>query len=123
MFKVRTKLGRSEIHGIGLFADEDIPKGGLIYEEGEFTVKFSKEKRDSMPEIQRKFLDAYAPFRDGHYYISIDDDRFMNHSESPNTHQDGACIYATVDIANGQELTCDYETICEHFRDGVMVDP
>ena len=53
MFLIKTKIGQSPIHGIGLFADEDVPANTLIFEEGEFTMKFSVEKYNSLPEIQR----------------------------------------------------------------------
>jgi hypothetical protein len=33
MLLVKTKLGQSKIHGIGLFADELIPMGRIIFKE------------------------------------------------------------------------------------------
>ena len=31
MLLVRTRLGPSTIHGIGVFADEDIPRGTIVW--------------------------------------------------------------------------------------------
>jgi len=123
MFLIKTKIGQSPIHGIGLFADEDVPANTLIFEEGEFTMKFSVEKYNSLPEIQRHFLDVYSYLRDGFYHVSLENDRFMNHADEPNTFEDGPRTYARVDIKKGEELTCDYNSICEDFKSGIRVDP
>jgi len=123
MFKIKTKIGQSPIHGIGLFADEDVSANTLIFEEGEFTSKFSIEKYNSLPEIQRHFLDVYSYLRDGFYHLSLENDRFMNHADKPNTYEDGPRTYAAVDIKKGEELTCDYNLICEDFKSGIRVDP
>ena len=31
MFHIKTKLGESSIHGVGLFADEDVSEGDVVY--------------------------------------------------------------------------------------------
>jgi SET domain-containing protein len=123
MFLIKTKIGQSPIHGIGLFADQDIAANTLIFEEGEFTVKFSVDQYNSLPDIQRHFLDVYSYLRDGFYHVSIENDRFMNHSDNPNTYEDGPKTYAFMDIKKGDELTCNYNEICEDFKSGVRVDP
>lgn len=123
MLLIKTKIGVSKIHGIGLFADEDIQANRLIFEEGEFTSKFSIEKYNSLPEIQRHFLDVYSYLRDGFYHLSLENDRFMNHADNPNTFEDGPRTYAAIDIKKGEELTCNYNFICEDFKNGIRVDP
>jgi SET domain-containing protein len=123
MFLVKTKIGQSEIHGIGLFADQFIPANTLVFEEGDFTIKFSIEKYNSLPEVQKHFLDVYSYLRDGFYHLSLENDRFMNHSENPNTYEDGPKTFALKDIQIGEELTCDYNVICEDYKKGIRVDP
>lgn len=123
MFKIKTKIGQSPIHGIGLFSDEDIVENTLIFEEGKFTIKFSIYEYNSLPEIQRHFLDVYSYLRDGFYHVSLENDRFMNHSDNPNTYEDGPRTYSKVYIKKGEELTCDYNLICDDFKNGIRVDP
>ena len=61
--------------------------------------------------------------RDGFYHVSLENDRFMNHADEPNTFEDGPRTYTRVDIKKGEELTCDYNSICEDFKSGIRIDP
>lgn len=123
MLLVKTKLGFSNIHGIGLFADQEIPKNTLVFEEDEFTLKISVEKYNSLDKIQKHFLDVYSYRKNNFYYLSIDNDRFMNHSETPNTFQEGTKTYSLFNIKYGDELTCNYNDICDDFKKGIRIDP
>ncbi len=118
MLLVKTRLGLSSIHGIGLFADQDIPKGTHVWE---FTPGFDQEIRREdlarIPEASRPdFLKySYTSKKNGQYYIlCCDDARFFNHNDNPNVisvpsnngHED--IDVAARDIQRGEELTCDY---------------
>ena len=35
----------------------------------------------------------------------------------------GVGVFALRDIKKGEELTCDYNSICEDFKSGIRVDP
>jgi SET domain-containing protein len=117
MLLVKTRLGESAIHGIGLFADEFIPQGtvtwrfmaGLDLLLDDATVNGSPEPIRST--LQRYcYLDAASR----NYVFCLDNARFMNHADAPNTVSRpsdtdpfGVDI-AVRDIAPGEELTCDY---------------
>ena len=117
MLLVKTRLGVSAIHGIGLFAEEFIPRGtvtwrfmpGLDLLLDDATVNGSPEPIRST--LQRYcYLDAAS----GKYVFCLDNARFMNHADDPNTVSRpsdtdpyGVDIAAR-DIAPGEELTCDY---------------
>mgnify|MGYP001584236778 FL=1 len=119
MLLVRTKLGPSKIHGIGLFADEFIPKGTIIWEfVPGFDLKFTEAEIKNFPEITKDFFHyyAYRSIRTGLYILCSDESRHYNHSESPNTtgievegtEEEGGDI-ATLDIQTGQEITYNYK--------------
>jgi hypothetical protein len=117
MLLVRTRIGPSAIEGTGLFADEDIPAGTKTWEflPG-YDVMFARAQIDALPEIPRLELLRYVYHneRSGHFIYCLDNARFMNHSEQPNTRSvyppDGSEGYdvATRLIKRGEELTCDY---------------
>jgi SET domain-containing protein len=115
MLKVKTKVDKSQIHVLGLFAEDFIPKGSLIFEEDIFTLKIDWFTFEYMSEIERDFIDHYCYCRDNIWRCSVDNDRFMNHSDSPNTYEDGPYTYASKDINPGEEITCNYHSLCQEF--------
>lgn len=111
MLLVKTTLGPSTIHGIGLFAAEPIARGTVIWRFDEcIDRRFNKAARDALPEPTRSFVATYSyPERLGSDVHNLDGDnaRFMNHSVAPNTDCEVDTI-ASRDIAVGEELLCDY---------------
>jgi hypothetical protein len=118
MLLVKTKIGSSKIDGIGLFADQFIPKGTPIwkYQEG-FDLEINKSELDKLSESSRsQFLKyAYRNPEIDKYILCFDDARFWNHSENPNcqdTYPSGekeGIDTALRDIQKGEELTIDYK--------------
>lgn len=112
MLLVKTYLAPSAIHGIGLFAAEPIAKGTKIWRfDDRIDRRFTKAERDAMPEPARTMVNTYSyPESIGSEIHLLDGDhaRFMNHSDTPNTDSTTDTI-ATRDIAEGEELLCDYE--------------
>ena len=116
MLCVKTKTGLSPIHGIGLFADEPIPKGTVIWKflPG-FDLALTPEQILSFPKLVQIYLYKYTykDMRTKEYYFCSDDAKYFNHSEDPNT-SDGETkdsegfTIAARDIAIGEELTADY---------------
>jgi len=118
MMTVKTKLGLSGIHGIGLFADQFIPKGSIVWE---FTpvLDIELDKEDMrLPELVEKYLmkHCYKSPKTSKYVLCFDNTRFINHSENPNCADVGNTIGEAPDIAlrdiePGEELTLDYRII------------
>ncbi len=134
MLMVKTKLGSSQIEGIGLFADEDIPKGTITWQfVPGFDQAFSATQIASWPETARLEMLRYTYLhsRTGMYIACLDNARFMNHSDHPNTEgvyagsDDEGYDIATRDIAKGDELTCDYNLFDADilFKLGQSVEP
>jgi hypothetical protein len=116
MIVVKTKLDKSLISGIGLFAVESIPKGDLIWKMTSISVfQISPERYEKLSQIEKDFIqekDYYWLDNDGNYLIPIDDSRFVNHSNDPNIIEtDENFCFASRDIKPGEELTIDYKTL------------
>ncbi|MCA9800948.1 MAG: SET domain-containing protein-lysine N-methyltransferase [Cyanobacteria bacterium HKST-UBA02] len=115
MLLVKAKLQSSPIHGIGLFADEFIPRGTTVWKflPG-FDLSLPAEEVEKLPESVQQFLSYYG-FLDMNirrWILPVDDARFMNHSREPNL--DFAAIdglsasLANRDIQPAEEITEDY---------------
>jgi SET domain-containing protein len=117
MLMVKTRLGPSDIAGIGLFADQDIPKGTVTWQfMSGYDLLLTQGEIDRLPEPARSNLrdHTYRDSGSGLYILCVDNARFMNHAAAPNpagVHVKGAIEghdVATRDIKKGEELTCDY---------------
>lgn len=125
MLLVKTKIGPSKIHGIGLFADEFISKGTILWKfVPGFDLRFTKEEVGRFPEAARDFIKVYS-YRslDTDFIVLCNDDaRFYNHSKNPNakgidldeTNNEGGDI-AIADINIDDEITSNYEEMGTDF--------
>ena len=115
---VRTRIGPSRIEGTGVFADEFIPKGTIIwrFQPGfDVLVTPEVEARLSPPALEQVRKYAYIDVDTGEKILCSDDSRFFNHADDPNAgidpeKPDPEVDVALRDIAAGEELTCDYRT-------------
>jgi Proteins containing SET domain len=114
---VKTRLGPSKIHGVGLFADQFITKGTTtwMYAPG-FDLRIEPDDLLKLSESARKMFwqYAYVDKYNSHYILCFDDERFINHSDNPNIIQkrkDGeleGIEVADRDIQLGEELLVNY---------------
>lgn len=114
MLLVKTKLAASNIEGLGLFADEYIPKGTLVqkFVPG-FDAELAAEKVMALPDVARKEMlhFCYKHKKTSKYILCADNARFLNHSGAPNLTGEGSqdeIDIAARDIEKGEELTVDY---------------
>jgi len=126
---VKASAKPSLIDGIGLFADEKIPKGTITWKfDPQFDILFDPKEVAAMPEGKRSFIERYAYLSkdSGKYLYSIDDSRFTNHS-AKNPSLAGAvvvpgeietCAAALRDIEPGEELTINYRLFDVHDAEG-----
>lgn len=117
MLMVKTKLGNSHIHGVGLFADQAIGVGDVVWKfEPTFDLTFAANAVLSMPSTARVCIAKYGYLssKTKRYILDADDARFFNHSESPNCKTletlsaEENEIIATRNIICGEELTINY---------------
>jgi len=118
MLTIRASAQKSLIDGIGLFADEDIPKGAITWTyDPRFDISFLPEELDSFSSLQKDFLLKYSYLSISlkKYILSVDDSRFTNHSsirsnvESIFDPETGESMgVAKCDIMKGEELLANY---------------
>ena len=116
MLRVKTKVATSTIHGVGLIADEFIPKDTVIWEHNDLIDRvYYFDKLNEVPEPGRAFLLTYG-WREGKYFIVPGDNgRFVNHSFTPNCIKNGNVYVAARDIQIGEEIVEDYSSYDDDF--------
>ena len=113
----------SPVHGIGVFAIKDIPKGTQdIFSQGigEW-IEVSKEEVEALPKHSRDLVENHCLFDEKNYFVPdygfklVDLVIYLNHSDVPNVMSinDGERFEAIRDITVGEELFLDYGTIVE----------
>ena len=116
-------LKPSPVHGIGVFALRDIPKGCRnIFSKniGEW-IKLSIAAIEQLPEHSRNLVETYCLYDDENYYVPdygfkvMDLVNYLNHSATPNiiSINNGECFEALTDISAGTELLINYGEIVE----------
>lgn len=113
----------SPVHGIGVFAIRDIPKGTQdIFSQGVGEwIEVSKEEVEALPKHSRDLVENHCLFDEQSYFIPdygfklVDLVIYLNHSDTPNvvSINDGERFEAIRDIKVGEELFVDYGTIVE----------
>jgi uncharacterized protein len=117
MLHVKTKIGNSNIHGLGCFANENIKKGEIVWTfDNRVDIKISESEMRQLPKVAQELFEkyGYTNIVDNERLVILcgDNARFMNHSDHPNTsHKQGSQFdtdIAVRDIFAGEELTCNY---------------
>ena len=120
----RLFVARSNIHGLGLFAGEDIEWGRRLIEYQGQLLSAKEVKR------RQRFYDSIGftclmEFGDGRGVDGItggNESRFINHSAQPNIgalrEDDWRIVfYSLEDIAKGEELTFNYGFDLENYKE------
>lgn len=123
MLLIKTYIASSAIEGVGVFAAQPIAKGAVIWRtDRTFDMLVSVATYRSAEPHLKELLDRYAyPSCDkpGFLVYEIDNGRFMNHAEQPNTDFSGFGVGTALDeIRVGRELTCNYHQFYEGFLEG-----
>jgi uncharacterized protein len=120
LLQVSTFIAASPIEGVGVFAAEPIRKGTMIWRSSDrFDLFIPMAEYRSAPRCVKQLYERYAypsPDRPGFLVYEVDNGRFMNHADSPNTDFSGVGGWAVTDIAAGEEITCNYAEFYENFE-------
>ena len=129
MFNFKVSVRKSDIHENGLFADEDIKEGDIIWTIGnnDFLTKIeiidcSKllyyESNDMFDKV--KDILIYSLYKPGKFYYYLDENKFINHNTNANafTTEDFTVI-AIKDIKKDEEITENYDT---YYKDNLLLN-
>ena len=113
----------STIHGIGVFAIRDIPKGqrGLFSSGIGEWIPVSKKEIAELPPHAIDLVENYCLYDEENYFLPdygfkvMDVSVYLNHSDTPNiiSINDGEYFETIRDIEEGEELLIDYGTLVE----------
>jgi SET domain-containing protein len=113
MLLIRTKVKKSKIHGLGLFAAQFVSKGTKTWKlKPKIDLVITASEYKKLPKPFRKNIDhhIYQCKFTRKWIFCTDDARFMNHSTKPNIKTvRGMYDVALRDIKKGEELTEDYD--------------
>jgi SET domain-containing protein len=119
MLYVKTRIGPSKIHGIGLFAAQKIPKGTDIWKfTPGFDLRLAERNTKKLSQQAREYLEfyAYRSKKSQMWVLPMDNGKYFNHSDTPNTlssyhdDQEEVITKAIKDIESGEEMTDDYHS-------------
>jgi len=121
MMLVTTYVAPSPIEGVGVFAAEDIEAGARIWELAAGLDRLiRRDEVATLPPPLQAFVERYSypyPHDPEQLIVELDNGRFMNHSEHPNTRfDDPDAGYALRAIRAGEELTCNYAEFDPSFE-------
>ncbi len=116
-------LKPSPVHGIGVFALRDIPKGcKTLFSRnvGEW-IRVPISDIDQLPDQTRNMVETYCLYDETHYYLPdygfkvMDMVNYLNHSSSPNviSVNDGEYFESLREIKEGEELLVNYGAIVD----------
>jgi hypothetical protein len=130
--EVYTRLRRSPISGIGVFAIRDIPKGTYVFEPEDdelVPVKVKEiEKAFAPGNSIRRLYEDFCVLRGSVYQCPVSFNKLtpswlLNHSDAPNVAADLSLnFYAIQEIKAGDELTADYRTYSDSGVEGFSVE-
>jgi uncharacterized protein len=118
------RIAPSPIHGVGVFAIIDIPKGiNPMGEARDFDFHevpvFEIQGDHTIPEAVKKLVKDMCPEERGKYLVppfslnEIGISYYLNHSKTPNMVEEDGDFVTARDIKAGEELTVDYGTYGE----------
>ncbi len=126
MIHINYKIKISNTHGIGLFTDQDIAKGDLIYTPTPILdVDLTQEQFDGLTSEEQREVRYYGYFnkKTSRWHVAYDAIRILNHGPKgiANVTQDEDMVMTALrDISQGEEILQDYSEIFssedEHFK-------
>lgn len=125
--EVYVRVGKSNIHGVGLIAIRDIPKGTDPFKSlyPEEHIELREDEVEVLPPEIRKMVHDYCAEENDTVWIPVYGFNpihvlhLINHSKEPNvkTLDGGDTFITTRDIKKGEELLSDYSTYDEDFEE------
>ena len=127
---VRTTVHPSEVHGLGLFADEFILEGTVVWRfDQRVDRRYDESQLAALPKEDQERLRTFCYLnpRTRLYVYCGDNARYINHADQPNTKDLGfeegvfegeGITVAARDIEPGEEILSDYRSFDADARNG-----
>lgn len=117
--KVKASVRPSQISGLGLFANEDIPAGTVVFDwNDQVDQEYSRQYPEVLSPDEKEDFTSLASTDGNSWFLAGDGGAYFNHSEDPNVEVEpgpGAAARrrrkAARDIALGEEMTMNYSDI------------
>ncbi|MFA6190436.1 MAG: SET domain-containing protein [Candidatus Staskawiczbacteria bacterium] len=126
MIHIVYKVKPSKVHGVGLFADQDIKKGDLIYTPNSLLdVDLTEEQFKKLSPSEQKEVEYYGYLnkKTNKWHVAFEMIRILNHGSNGKanvTQNEDMIMTAKRGIKKGEELLQDYIEIYppegEHFK-------
>lgn len=96
-------VGEGNLAGKGVYANKDFKKGDVVISYN--LTPLTEEESKNLPDDEKIFTHSHHE----KVYLYGEPERYVNHSETPNTHQDleEQKDIALVDIKKGEMITTD----------------
>ncbi len=115
MIHIKYKLNKSNLHGIGLFTDEDLEKGQIVYSSSpSLDLNLTENQFNSLKEEEKKEIKHWGFYNVKRkiWHVDFDVSKFINHSNQGNLtldkNQADTTLVAIRNIAKDEELTQNY---------------
>lgn len=112
MYLIKTKILQSQIEGKGYFANQDVPKGTIVYFYDENDKRYSRENFEILDKKEKDRLLEFAVEDEFGNWVETSTGPYTNHSCDPNI----MALFiggfytdiAVKEIKRGDEITIDY---------------
>ncbi len=115
MIHIKYQLKTSGLHGIGLFTNEPLKKGQLVYTASPMLdLNITQEQFNSLNQKEKDEILWWGFFDEPSqkWHVDFDVSKFINHAKNATVTQDSAheeaYLVAAKDITVGEELTQNY---------------
>ena len=119
MLLIKATVKQSNIHGLGLFAYEDIPKGTQIWKFSPgLDLEISKTDFEKLNQAEKDIILFYGFLskKTDCYHLSFDNVRFMNHAKRGNVLIDQTVDDVEYPLIAGQDIRVGEELIQNYFE-------
>ena len=131
MIHIKYKLDKSKLHGVGLFTEEDLKKGQVVYTASPLLdVDITDKEFESLNKKEKREIKYWGFWDEPNnvWHIDFDNSKFINHSFEPTLTQKSehkeAYLITTRAVRKGEELTQNYlefETKEDLIKRGIKV--
>ncbi len=115
MIHIKYKLDKSDKHGIGLFTEENLQSGQLVYTASPLLdLNITQKEFDSLTKAEQQEILWWGFFDNSlqKWHVDFDVSKFINHSKNatltPKDTNTDAYLVTTREVQKGEELTQNY---------------